>query len=111
MNYKKRKNENGNEKEKEKEIEKEKEKDNEKDNENVDMDMDSIGKNVENLGNLEKEEKINGKFSQKKKVEDEFRKVFDYPYKIRERFFNRIIESPGSHWPAGNDWSYKNNRK
>lgn len=41
----------------------------------------------------------------------EFQKVFEYPYKTRERFFNKLIENPAVMWPLGNDWSFKNNRR
>jgi len=41
----------------------------------------------------------------------EFQKVFEYPYKTRKRFFNKLIENPAVMWPLGNDWTFKNNRR
>jgi len=41
----------------------------------------------------------------------DFEKVFEYPYKTREKFFNKLIENPAVMWPLGNEWTFKNNRR
>ena len=89
------------EKEEEKDLGRRKYKKKKKDNENVYVNVNDNNNSTENANEKKKN----------KNDESEFRNIFDYPYKFRERFFNKIIESPGYHWPAGNDWSYKNNRK
>ena len=40
-----------------------------------------------------------------------FKKIFEYPFKSRERFFTKVTENPYNMWPVGNEWSFKNRRK